>query len=81
MPRIGPFSRGAMRLKVTSKIAINVKAETLIETLLIRDALAFLGFEAVQLMAETRPSRDFSPKFKQNLSGLIGFFRHLRSKS
>ena len=48
MPRIGPFSRGAMRLKVTSKIAINVKSETLTGKLLIRDALAFVGFEAVQ---------------------------------
>ena len=28
-----------------------------------------------------RPSRDFSPNLKQDLSGLSGFFRQLRSKS
>ena len=27
------------------------------------------------------PSRDFSPNLKQDLSGLSGFFRQLRSKS
>ena len=27
------------------------------------------------------PNRDFSPKLKQDLSGLSGFFRQLRSKS
>ena len=28
----------------------------------------------------SNPSRDFSPNLKQDLSGLSGFFRHLRSK-
>ena len=32
-------------------------------------------------LAHSFPSRDFSPNLKQDLSGLSGFFRQLRSKS
>ena len=34
----------------------------------------------IQIMS-THPSRDFSPNLKQDLSGLSGLFRQLRSKS
>ena len=32
-------------------------------------------------MCMLRPSPDFSPNFKQDLSSLSGFFRQLRTKS
>ena len=36
----------------------------------------------LQVLRDTcYPSRDFSPNLKQDLSGLSGFFRQLRSKS